>query len=154
MRVQYPDQYASVLLNIELPNEHWTPERIRGMYGSSEVDLKFPNPIPVNMTYQTAFVDDAGKLELRKDIYGRDATMISMLKAPHNRDMESVVAHSQPSYGGGSRPTLPLGVSFASSNTSSGPSFFERLFGPPTPPAPVGRPGRSTQSAQRRVFTR
>jgi murein L,D-transpeptidase YcbB/YkuD len=151
MRVQYPDQYASVLLNIALPNEKWTPERIRGMYGSSEVDLKFPTPIPVNITYQTAFVDDAGKLEVRKDVYGRDATMISMLKAPHSRDMENVVAHSQQSYGGGSKPSLPPGVSFASNSGSSGPSFFERLFGPPTPPAPIGR---RAQQPQRRVFTR
>ncbi len=64
MRVQNPDQYASVLLNIEEPNEHYTPEKIRGMYGSSEIDLKFPTPIPVNITYQTAFVDDAGKLQI------------------------------------------------------------------------------------------
>src|SRR5262249_30547903 len=144
---------ASVLLNIELPNEHWTPEKIRGMYGHSEVDLKFPNPIPVNITYQTAFVDDAGKLEFRKDIYGRDASMISMLKAPHNRDMEHVVAHSQRIYGGGSKPVPPPNVSFASNGGSSGPSFFERLFGggPPTPPAPVGR---RAQQPQRRVFTR
>jgi L,D-transpeptidase YcbB len=53
-----------------------------------------------------------------------------------------VVAHSQPGY---SRPPgsslLPPGVSFASNNGfySSGPSFFDRLFGPPTPPAPIGR---------------
>jgi murein L,D-transpeptidase YcbB/YkuD len=154
MRVQYPDQYASVLLNIELPNEKWTPERIRGMYGSSEVDLKFPTPIPVNITYQTAFVDDAGKLQIRKDIYGRDATMISMLKAPHGRDMENVVAHSQPGYGKPAGTTLPPGVSFASNNYSSGPSFFERLFGPPTPPAPIGRRGQPAQPSQRRTFTR
>ena len=141
MRVQYPDQYASVLLNITEPNERWTPERIRAMYGSSEIDLKFPTPIPVNITYQTAFVDDAGKLELRKDIYGRDATMIAMLKTAHGRDMENVVAHSQPGYGH-PNTTSPPGVTFASNNGgwSSGPSFFERLFGgPPTPPAPVGR---------------
>ena len=144
MRVQYPDQYASVLLNITEPNDHWTPEKIRGMYGSSEVDLKFPTPIPVNITYQTAFVDDAGKLEFRKDIYGRDATMISMLKGSRGKDLENVVAHSQPGYGG-SKPTLPPGVTFASNNgwSSAGPSFFERLFGgPPTPPAPVGRRGQ------------
>jgi murein L,D-transpeptidase YcbB/YkuD len=141
MRVQYPDQYASVLLNITEPNERWTPEKIRAMYGSSEIDLKFPTPIPVNITYQTAFVDDAGKLELRKDIYGRDATMIAMLKTAHGRDLENVVAHSQPGYGH-PNTTLPPGVTFASNNGgwSSGPSFFERLFGgPPTPPAPVGR---------------
>jgi len=154
MRVQYPDQYASILLNIAMPDQKWTPERIRSMYGSSEIDLKFPTPIPVNITYQTAFVDDAGKLQIRRDIYGRDATMTSLLKGQHNRDLENVIAHSQPGY---SRPptTLPPGVSFASNggSFSSGPSFFERLFGgPPTPPAPVGR--RQAQPNQRRVFTR
>ena len=113
------------------------------MYGRSEIDLKFPTPIPVNITYQTAFVDDAGKLQIRKDVYGRDATMLSS-------------AQEQPQQGPGDRGracpaelcpadrhTLPAGVNFASDNTySSGPSFFERLFGGPstaTPPAPVGR---------------
>jgi L,D-transpeptidase YcbB len=151
MRVQYPDQYAAVLLNITEPNDHWTPEKIRGMYGSSEVDLKFPTPIPVNITYQTAFVDDGGKLEFRKDIYGRDSQMIAMLRTPHNRDMENVVAHSQPGYGKPAGTTLPPGISFASNSGgfSSGPSFFERLFGgPPTPPAPIGR------RAQQQRFTR
>jgi L,D-transpeptidase YcbB len=152
MRVQYPDQYASVLLNITMPNDHYTPEKIRSMYGSSEIDLKFPTPIPVNITYQTAFVDDAGKLQIRKDVYGRDATMIALLKNSRSKDLENVIAHSQPSY---SRPPggLPPGVSFASDNSfSSGPSFFDRLFGgPPTPPAPIGR---RPQPQQRRIFTR
>ena len=148
MRVQNPDQYASVLLNITMPNEHYTPEKVRSMYGHSEIDLKFPTPIPVNITYQTAFVDDAGKLQIRKDVYGRDATMLALLKNGRSRDLENVVAHSQPSY---AHPTgnLPAGVSFASDNTfSSGPSFFERLFGPPTaPPAPVGRRQQQQQTA-------
>jgi L,D-transpeptidase YcbB len=149
MRVQNPDQYAAVLLNITLPNDHYTPEKIRSMYGNSEIDLKFPTPIPVNITYQTAFVDDGGKLQLRKDVYGRDATMISMLKSAHGRDLENVVAHSQPSYSRPPGSSLPAGVSFASDNSYSGPSFFERLFGPPIPPAPVGRRG---QAPQRRVL--
>ena len=152
MRVQNPDQYASVLLNIALPNEKYTPERVRSMYGKSEVDLKFPTPIPVNITYQTAFVDDGGKLQFRKDVYGRDATMINILKNSRGKDLENIVAHSQPSY---SRPatTLPSGVAVANNGGgfgSSGPNFFERLFGAPTPPpAPVGR-----RPQQQRVFTR
>jgi murein L,D-transpeptidase YcbB/YkuD len=149
MRVQYPDQYASVLLNIALPDQKWTPEKIRGMYGHSEIDLKFPTPIPVNLTYQTAFVDDAGKLQLRKDIYGRDATMISLMKSGRTRDLENAIARSQPSSGSGRPPAnLPPGV-FASGY--SGPSFFDRLFGPPTPPAPVGRRAQQQQQQQRRV---
>jgi murein L,D-transpeptidase YcbB/YkuD len=143
MRVQNPDQYASTLLNIVMQNDRYSPEKIRSMYGRSEIDLKFPTPIPVNITYQTAFVDDAGKLQIRKDIYGRDATMIALLKNSRSKDLEAMVAHAQPNY---SRPkdSLPAGVNFASDNSfsSSGPSFFERLFGGPsnpTPPAPVGR---------------
>ncbi len=153
MRVQNPDQYASILLNITMPNEHYTPEKVRSLYGHSEIDLKFPTPIPVNITYQTAFVDDAGKLQFRKDIYGRDGTMIALLRSAHGKDLENVVAHSQPSYGRPNTP-LPAGVNFASDNSSywspSGPSFFERLFGPPIPPAPIGR----RPVPPRRVFTR
>jgi L,D-transpeptidase YcbB len=141
MRVQNPDVYAATLLNITMPNERYTPERIRSMYGRSEIDLKFPTPIPVNITYQTAFVDDAGKLQIRKDIYGRDAVMIGLLKNSR-KDLEAMVAHAQPNYSRPSGSSLPTGVNFASDNTSSGPSFFERLFGGPstaTPPAPIGR---------------
>jgi L,D-transpeptidase YcbB len=127
MRVQYPDQYASVLLGITDPNGHYTPEKIRSMFGSSEIDLKFPTPIPVNITYQTAFVDDGGNLQFRKDVYGRDANMLSLLRSGRNKDLEAVIAHSQ---------------RIASDNSfSSGPSFFERLFGGPTPP-PAPPPGR------------
>jgi murein L,D-transpeptidase YcbB/YkuD len=151
MRVQNPDQYAATLLNITAPNEHYTPEKIRSMYGHSEIDIKFPTPIPVNITYQTAFVDDSGRLQLRKDVYGRDATMLAMLRNSRNKDLENVVAHSQPGY---ARPpgNLPAGVSFASDNTfSSGPSFFERLFGGPTLPPPI--PSRRVPQ-QRRLFMR
>jgi murein L,D-transpeptidase YcbB/YkuD len=142
MRVQNPDQYASVLLNITEPNAHYTPEKIRSMYGQSEIDLKFPTPIPVNITYQTAFVDDEGNLQFRKDVYGRDANMLSLLRGGKNRDLENVIAHSQPNY---VRPDVHI----ASDNSSSGPSFFERLFGGPTPPpAPPG------QKLQRRLYER
>ena len=151
MRVQNPDQYAAVLLGITEPNGHYTADKIRSMYGHGEVDLKFPTPIPVNITYQTAFVDDAGKLQIRKDVYGRDANMIALLRNPHGKDMENVVAHSQPSY---SRPVgnLPTSVSYASAN-SSGPSFFERLFGGGPSVAPAPPPGRRPVPP-RGVYTR
>jgi L,D-transpeptidase YcbB len=143
MRVQNPDQYAAVLLNITEPNAHYTPEKIRSMYGQSEVDLKFPTPIPVNITYQTAFVDDDGNLQFRKDVYGRDANMLSLLRSGKNKDLENVVAHSQPNY------VKPVGdVRLASENSwSSGPSFFERLFGGPSPSQPIP-PGRRRLQSQ------
>ena len=77
------------------------------------------------------------------------ATMLALLRNSRGRELENMIAHSQPSY---SRPTgsLPAGVSFASDNSYSGPSFLERLFGAPTPSAPI--PGRRLQ--QRRIITR
>ncbi|MCO5130563.1 MAG: L,D-transpeptidase family protein [Xanthobacteraceae bacterium] len=138
MRVQNPDQYAAILLNIAMPDAHYTPEKIRAMYGTTEHDIKFATPIPVNITYQTAFVDDAGKLHIRPDIYGRDAAMLALLRNGKNKNLEAVVAHAQPNY---SRPRAQLPVAandrFGFGN-DSGPNFFERLFGIPTqapPPA-------------------
>jgi murein L,D-transpeptidase YcbB/YkuD len=149
MRVQNPDQYASTLLNITMPNGGYTPEKIRSMYGHSEIDLKFPTPIPVNITYQTAFVDEAGKLQIRKDVYGRDASMIALMKGGRSKDLENVIARANPSYTRPSGSSLPSNVAF-NDGGYSGPSFFERLFGPPTPPAPIGRQPQQ----QRRVITR
>ena len=147
-RVQNPDQYAATLLGITDPQGHYTPEKIRSMYGRGEIDIKFPTPIPVNITYQTAFVDDAGKLQFRKDVYGRDATMLALLRNNKGKDLENIIAHSQPNY---VRPVgnLPGSVSYAADN--SGPSFFERLFGVATPAAPP--PGRR-RLQPRQVITR
>jgi murein L,D-transpeptidase YcbB/YkuD len=137
MRVQNPDQYAATLLGITLPNGRYTPEKIRSMYGHSEIDIKFPTPIPVNITYQTAFVDDAGKLQLRKDVYGRDAAMLSILRGTKGKDLENVIARSQPGFSRPAGSSLPSNVAFNSDYGNSGPSFFDRLFGPRTPPPPV-----------------
>jgi len=133
MRVQNPDVYAATLLNITMPNEHYTPEKVRSMYGRSEVDLKFPTPIPVNITYQTAFVDAAGHLQTRRDVYGRDSQMLALLKNTKGKDLEQVVAHTQPSY---ARPRVNLPPEAGSNDSrpglfggGSGPNFFERLFG-------------------------
>ena len=149
MRVQNPDQYAATLLGIALPNEHYTAERVRGMYGKGEVDIKFPTAIPVNITYQTAFVDDAGKLQFRKDIYSRDAQMMAVLRNGKGRDLENVVAHSQPSYTRpkGDVPQAAFGPD-GQRYASNGPSFFERLFGAPTPPP------QAQQDRRRRLYTR
>ena len=81
MRVQDPPKYAEVLLNLVRPTEGWTADRIRKMYGSAEVDIQFPTFIPVNLTYQTAFVDDEGKLQIRRDIYGIDSRMQAAIKS-------------------------------------------------------------------------
>ena len=81
MRVQNPLTYGEKLLSLVLPKERYTEARLESMFGGSEININFPKFIPVHLTYQTAFVDDAGKLQLREDIYGRDAKMLSILKS-------------------------------------------------------------------------
>jgi murein L,D-transpeptidase YcbB/YkuD len=72
MRVQNPDMYAEKLLGVSQPEEGYTAARIKAMYGNSERTLNFKHPIPVYITYQTVFTDDAGHKQARADIYGLD----------------------------------------------------------------------------------
>jgi len=135
MRVQDPAMYAQVMTGLGLPNgRSYTSDQIKGMYGKSEVDLRFQTPIPVHITYQSAFVDENGTLQIREDIYGRDARTLAALKGGKNNEIP--VAHSQPNY---SRPSVKLPNGVAGSNSGwgsaeSGPSFFDRLFGNPIQP--------------------
>jgi len=79
-RVQDPLKYAEVLLSYASPNANYTAEGIKRMLGGQEKQLDFVNQIPVHLMYQTAFVDEAGKLQFRDDIYGLDTKLISILK--------------------------------------------------------------------------
>jgi len=83
MRVEKPLIYAQVLLAIAAPESEYSDERIYGLLGGDQVNIKLPKPIPVHLTYQTAFVDDAGNLQLRQDIYGHDQRLLAeLLRAP------------------------------------------------------------------------
>ena len=107
MRVQDPAKYAEVLLNIARPNEHWTAERIKRMYGGSEQDLQIqPTAIWVHLTYQTAFVDNAGKLQMRRDIYNLDSRTLAAIKSERgNAEPTPERKREQEVAGSGSRKT-------------------------------------------------
>jgi hypothetical protein len=85
MRVQNPLTYGEKLLSLVLPKERYTEAKLESMFGGSEININFPKFIPVHLTYQTAFVDDAGKLQLREDVYGRDAKMLAILKSSERK---------------------------------------------------------------------
>ncbi len=109
MRVQDPAKYAEVLLKIARPNEHWSAERIQRMYGGSEQNLQvLPTMIWVHLTYQTAFVDDAGKLQMRRDVYNLDSRTIAAIK--HERgNLETAPDRKREEIAGSSprRPAAP-----------------------------------------------
>src|SRR6266446_636878 len=121
MRVQDPAKYAEVLLNIARPNENWTADKIKRMFGTGEQDIQLPAQIWVLLTYQNAFVDDAGKLQLRRDIYNIDTRTLAaiktergMIEPPQERKREQEAVAT-----GQRRPAVaPRNI-----------SFFEALFG-------------------------
>ena len=81
MRIQDPAKYANVLLNIARPTEHWTVERVTQMFSGGEQDIALqPAQIWVHATYQSAFVDDNGKLQVRRDLYNLDSRTLAAIK--------------------------------------------------------------------------
>jgi L,D-transpeptidase YcbB len=81
MRVLDPAKYAEVLFNIARPEENWTAEKVKKMFGRAETDIQIqPTPIWVHLTYQTAFVDDDGKLQFRRDVYGLDPRLLAAIR--------------------------------------------------------------------------
>jgi len=123
MRVQDPIKYAEVLLSIALPKEGYTQERIRRMFGSSEQNINFPQFIPVHITYQTAYVDDAGKLVVLEDVYGRDARMLSVLKGDERRVAEIPVERRDTTISRPVRDPNP-GFGWGRQNTAGGFNLF------------------------------
>jgi murein L,D-transpeptidase YcbB/YkuD len=145
MRVEDPLKYGEVLLSLALPQERYTEDRLRKMFGGSEININFPTTIPVHLTYQTAFVDDAGKLVIRDDVYGRDARMLAIMKGSERKTADIAIA--RPPNNSAAPVRLPPGTFGDGGGWSSGPSFFERLFGgsessaAPRPRARIGRAG-------------
>jgi murein L,D-transpeptidase YcbB/YkuD len=114
MRVQDPAKYAEVLLNIARPREHWTAERIKGMFGTAEQDLQLPTQIWVHLTYQTAFADNAGKLQTRRDLYNLDSRTLAAIKSERgivepasDRKREPEVASGAGTTKSSARPARP-----------------------------------------------
>jgi murein L,D-transpeptidase YcbB/YkuD len=146
MRTQDPAKYAEVLLSLVRPNDGYTKKRIEEMYGPREINIDFPTFIPVHVTYQTAFVDDSGKLEFRDDIYGRDRELLAILHNPAELrvaaipvDRHIAASHREILQAADNMP------SYGRYDSQAGPGdFFAHLFGggfgpPPQPPARVLR---------------
>jgi murein L,D-transpeptidase YcbB/YkuD len=141
MRVQDPLKYGEVLLSLVLPNEKYSQDRLRNMFGPSEININFPTTIPVHLTYQTAFVDDAGKLQIRDDVYGRDQRVLAVLKGSERKVAD--IAVDRPKNNSATPVRMPPGM-YGGGGGFGGGGFFDRLFGgydppPVRPRASVGR---------------
>ena len=128
MRVQDPFTYGEKLLSLVDPDGHYTEAKLQKMLGESEININFPKNIWVHLTYQTAFVDQDGKLQLRDDVYGRDARMIAILKGSERKVADLSIERAKDA---SSKPVkLPPGTYGGTRyGYGGGPTFFDFLFG-------------------------
>jgi murein L,D-transpeptidase YcbB/YkuD len=78
IRIENPIDLAEFALR---DDPKWTRETIlAAMDKGSQQIVKLPRAICVHLLYWTAFVDDDGTLQFRKDIYGRDRKLDMALK--------------------------------------------------------------------------
>lgn len=79
VRVENPLELAHILLQGQVDDpqaafDGW-------LAAKSERTVMLKRPIPVHLVYRTVFVDDAGAIQYRFDVYGRDAEVFEALQA-------------------------------------------------------------------------
>ena len=77
IRLEEPEKMAEYVLRKQ---PEWTRERMEeAMNSGTEKFVKVKDPIPVFITYYTAWVDDAGQLNFREDIYDHDKSLATKM---------------------------------------------------------------------------
>ncbi len=77
IRLSDPTKMANYLLE---GNPSWNPGKIdEAMNSGEEQYVKLQKPVPVLITYYTAWVDDNGMLHFADDIYGHDKTIMAKM---------------------------------------------------------------------------
>ena len=79
VRVQDPFAFARALLGPQEDDPAAFVDRMLARSGERRVNLQ--TPVPVHLTYLTAWVDDEGVSQFRDDVYGRDARILGALQA-------------------------------------------------------------------------
>jgi murein L,D-transpeptidase YcbB/YkuD len=79
VRLEKPAELASYLL---AGDPKWTPEAVAAAVAAGErVTIPLRRPLPVHILYQTAWVDAAGTVQFRDDVYGHDRWLEGELAA-------------------------------------------------------------------------
>jgi murein L,D-transpeptidase YcbB/YkuD len=77
IRVAKPDSLAHYLLRSQ---PEWTPEKVASaMNSGKEQSVAVKTPLPVAITYYTTWVDERGRMNFRKDVYGHDKTAMTKM---------------------------------------------------------------------------
>ena len=79
IRVERPFELAQLLL----ADANWNSDSIARATGTRRTrTVHLPRPVPVLLLYWTAWVDDAGRVNFRPDIYQRNVRLARVLDEP------------------------------------------------------------------------
>ena len=71
-----PVELAEFVLN----SDDWDADAIRREIEAGKTrTVRIAAPVPIHLSYQTAWVDSDGAIQFRDDIYGRDAKLAAAL---------------------------------------------------------------------------
>ena len=80
IRVEQPVELAEYLLR---QTGRWNRAALlRGLDDAVDLEVQLPEPLPVHLHYWTAWADENGTVQFRRDIYGYDAPLLTALRAP------------------------------------------------------------------------
>jgi L,D-transpeptidase YcbB len=85
MRVENPTKFGEIILQLAMNEPAPNAQQLSGLFGRGERAFKLTNRPMVYLTYQTAFIDGAGKLVLRDDLYGFDERIRAILRSDERR---------------------------------------------------------------------
>ncbi|HSI40680.1 MAG TPA: L,D-transpeptidase family protein [Xanthobacteraceae bacterium] len=79
VRVFEPLKFGEVIFSLGMPDDPWSQQRISKQLGGKERYVNLKQRFPVHIAYFTTFVNDAGDLVTREDLYGINAQTRLML---------------------------------------------------------------------------
>lgn len=79
VRVEKPLELAEVLLGLQESDPKGRLDSL--LSRGRERALNLDQPVPVHLTYRTAWIDETGSPQFRHDVYGRDKRIFSALEA-------------------------------------------------------------------------
>lgn len=83
VRIENPFEFADLLM---AKDPEWSVARREAILASGRTTrINLPKPLPVLLTYFTAWMDEAGVVQFREDVYERDARVIAALNEALSR---------------------------------------------------------------------
>jgi len=80
IRIQQPIELAEYLLRRD---SRWNRDAIlRELDEAVDHSVPLPEPIPIHLLYWTAWADEDGTIQFRRDIYNRDAPLLEAMREP------------------------------------------------------------------------